>query len=135
MKFTLPNAKEFSRHVATEEQLLYIQYLLELKLKSYYELNSNFTIMHTSSGYDGSNDYVTEVLLPHSDRIQGVDIESYKISYLYNEKNNFNNSLKSDFIYVVPLVEKLNNDLSKLGYVATWKDTSVYNLGQIVLSW
>ena len=91
--------------------------------------------MHTSSSYDGSNDYVTEVLLPHIDRIQGVDIESYKISYLYNEKNNFNNSLKSDFIYVVPLVEKLNNDLSELGYVATWKDTSVYNLGQIVLSW
>lgn len=134
MKFTLPNAKEFSRKVATEEQLLYIQYLLELKIKSCYELNNNFTIAKTTS-VNGNNDYITEVFLPHIDRIQGVDIENYKISYLYNEKNNFNNSLKSDFIYVTPLVEKLNNDLSELGYVATWKDTSTYNLGQIVLSW
>lgn len=134
MKFELPNAKEFSRKVATEEQLLYIQYLLELKIKSCYELNNNFTIAQTTS-VNGNNDYITEVFVPHIDRIQGVDIENYKISHLYNEKNNFNNSLKSDVIYVAPLLEKLNNDLWKVGYVATWIDTSVYNLGEIVLSW
>lgn len=134
MKFELPNAKEFSRKVATEEQLLYIQYLLELKIKLCHELNNNFTIAQTTS-VNGNNDYITEVFVPHIDRIQGVDIESYKLRYLYNEKNNFNNSLKNHIIYVSPLVEKLNNDLSELGYVATWKDTSVYNLGEIVLSW
>lgn len=134
MKFELPNAKEFSRKVATEEQLLYIQYLLELKIKLCHELNNNFTIAKTTS-VNGNNDYITEVFVPHIDRIQGVDIESYKLRYLYNEKNNFNNSLKNHIIYVAPLLEKLNNDLSELGYVATWKDTSVYNLGEIVLSW
>ena len=134
MKFELPNAKEFSRKVATEEQLLYIQYLLELKIKLCHELNNNFTIAQTTS-VNGNNDYITEVFVPHIDRIQGVDIESYKLRYLYNEKNNFNNSLKNHIIYVSPLVEKLNHDLSKLGYVATWIDTSVYNLGKIVLSW
>lgn len=134
MKFTLPNAKEFSRKVAAEEQLLYIQYLLELKIKSCYELNNNFTIAQTTS-VNGNNDYITEVFVPHIDRIQGVDIESYKLHYLYNRENSFNNSLKNHIIYVAPLLEKLNNDLWKLGYVASWKDTSVYNLGEIVLSW
>ena len=134
MKFTLPHAKEFSRKVATEEQLLYIQYLLELKTKLYCESKNNFIIMNTTFG-NGSDDYVTEVFLPHTDYIQGVDIESYKLDYLYNGKDNFQNSLKSDVIYVAPLVEKLNNDLSKLGYVANWKDTNVYYLGYIELSW
>lgn len=134
MKFELPNAKEFSRKVATEEQLLYIQYLLELKIKLEYKSSNSVVILQTTTT-NGKHNYVRELRLPLSSDIKNIDIESDKISYLYCQRHRFNESLMKNVIFVDLLVDKLNSDLSALGYTVRCRKSGTYNFGEIVLSW
>ncbi|ARQ05149.1 hypothetical protein CA207_19290 [Macrococcoides caseolyticum] len=122
--FELQVTESIEKPNLTEFQQEFVQRLLKQKLNIAVEKGKSHFILFSTTSLNIENTVTW-------DFGRGF----FADEYLNENTKRFGESLKSKPIYAPNLIAILRHDLEPLGYKVIWKDTWIYNIGEIIVSW
>lgn len=122
--FELQVTESIKKPNLTEFQQEFVQRLLKQKLNIAVEKGKSHFVLFSTTSLNIENTVTW-------DFGRGF----FADGYLNENTKRFGESLKSKPIYVPNLIAILRHDLEPLGYKVIWKDTWIYNIGEIIVSW
>ncbi|TDM28725.1 hypothetical protein ETH98_08305 [Macrococcoides caseolyticum] len=122
--FELKATESIEKPNLTEFQQEFVQRLLKQKLNIAVEKGKSHFVLFSTTSLNIENTVTW-------DFGRGF----FADGYLNENTKRFGESLKSKPIYVPNLIAILRHDLEPLGYKVIWKDTWIYNIGEIIVSW
>ncbi|PKE11119.1 hypothetical protein [Macrococcoides caseolyticum] len=122
--FELQVTESIEKPNLTEFQQEFVQRLLKQKLNIAVEKGKSHFVLFSTTSLNIENTVTW-------DFGRGF----FADGYLNENTKRFGESLKSKPIYVPNLIAILRHDLEPLGYKVIWKDTWIYNIGEIIVSW
>ncbi|STY75065.1 Uncharacterised protein [Macrococcoides caseolyticum] len=122
--FELQATESIEKPNLTEFQQEFVQRLLKQKLNIAVEKGKSHFVLFSTTSLNIENTVTW-------DFGRGF----FADGYLNQNTKRFGESLRSKPIYVPNLIAILRHDLEPLGYKVIWKDTWIYNIGEITVSW
>ncbi|PNZ70934.1 hypothetical protein I6G25_11530 (plasmid) [Macrococcoides caseolyticum] len=122
--FELQATESIEKPNLTEFQQEFVQRLLKQKLNIAVEKGKSHFVLFSTTSLNIENTVTW-------DFGRGF----FADGYLNENTKRFGESLRSKPIYVPNLIAILRHDLEPLGYKVIWKDTWIYNIGEITVSW
>ncbi|MBQ5153363.1 hypothetical protein D6861_008610 [Macrococcoides caseolyticum] len=122
--FELKATESIAKPELTEFQQEFVQYLLKYKLNNAVEKGKSHFVLFSTTSLNIENTVTWDF---------GKGF--FADEYLNENTKRFGESLKTKPIYAPNLIAILRHDLEPLGYKVIWKDTWIYNVGDIIVSW